>query len=117
MSRRWVGAVGWCALVLGILPIAAARAQEKPGGGARCVPAEKLAVYLEFDGLDAHAEGWHKTAMYKVLNETSAGAIRRSKTACAWSNRLAVPALAACSTDSRIDPSATSSNALTRSPT
>jgi prepilin-type processing-associated H-X9-DG protein len=75
MRRRLLGAGCWCAVVLGLLPVAAARAQDKSGGGARFIPAEKLAVYLEFDGFNAHAEGWHKTAMYRVLNETSAGAM------------------------------------------
>jgi prepilin-type processing-associated H-X9-DG protein len=55
-----------------------ARAQDRaPAGasGARAVPAARLAVYVEFDGLAAHAEAWHKTAAYRMFRETSAGAM------------------------------------------
>ncbi len=38
-------------------------------------PRQDLAVYAEFDGLDAHAGAWKKTAAYRLLNETSTGAM------------------------------------------
>jgi prepilin-type processing-associated H-X9-DG protein len=42
---------------------------------ARYVPKDGLLVYAESSGLDAHADAWQKTAAYKMLNETSAGAM------------------------------------------
>ena len=39
------------------------------------VPRQDLAIYLEFTGLDAHAAAWHKSAAYKLLNDTSLGAL------------------------------------------
>jgi hypothetical protein len=42
---------------------------------ARYVPAEGLAFYAEFQGLDAHSRGWQKTALSKVLNDTKLGAL------------------------------------------
>jgi prepilin-type processing-associated H-X9-DG protein len=42
---------------------------------ARYVPKDDLLVYIEFSGLDAHADAWRKTAAYKMLNETPAGAM------------------------------------------
>src|SRR5262245_18819663 len=56
---------------LGLIGAAAAGAQE----AARAIPADGLAVYVEFDGLDAHAEAWKKTAAYRMLTETTAGAM------------------------------------------
>ena len=32
-------------------------------------------LYLEFDGLDAHAAAWNASAAYKLLNETKLGAL------------------------------------------
>ena len=40
---------------------------------ARYVPKDNLIFYIEFDGLDAHAEAWQKTAAYKMLNNTPLG--------------------------------------------
>ena len=42
---------------------------------ARYVPKDDLVVFAEFSGLDAHKEAWRKTATYKMLNETGAGAM------------------------------------------
>lgn len=42
---------------------------------ARFVPAEKLALYIEFQGLDAHAQAWRRSAAYKLLNETTLGTL------------------------------------------
>ncbi len=39
----------------------------------RFVPRDNLIFYLDFDGLDAHAEAWQKTAAYKMLNQTPLG--------------------------------------------
>ena len=54
-------------------------AQSKPGpvakSLARYVPAKDLVLYVEFDGIDAHAAAWKKTALYKVLTETKLGAM------------------------------------------
>ena len=53
---------------------------QEPGGSgtaplARYLPQQDLAAYLEFEGLDSHAAAWHKSAAYKVLNDTSMGAL------------------------------------------
>ena len=42
---------------------------------ARYVPREDLIVYLEFAGIDAHAEAWRKTAAHGLLNGTTLGAM------------------------------------------
>ncbi|MBX6315512.1 MAG: hypothetical protein IRY99_21755, partial [Isosphaeraceae bacterium] len=42
---------------------------------ARYVARDDLLIYFEFEGFDAHAEAWKATAAYKLLNETSAGAL------------------------------------------
>src|SRR5262245_47970924 len=55
-----------------------AQAESKTGSRAplaRYFPREDLVVYAEFDGLDAHRDAWKKTATYRVLNETTTGAM------------------------------------------
>ena len=42
---------------------------------ARYIPAEGLAAFVEHAGFDAHPEAWKGTAAYKMLNETSLGAM------------------------------------------
>ncbi len=42
---------------------------------ARYVPRQDLVAYLEFDGLDAHADAWKNSAAYKLLNDTKLGAL------------------------------------------
>ncbi len=42
---------------------------------ARYFPSQDLVVYVEFEGLDGHREGWKKTAAYRLLNETATGAM------------------------------------------
>jgi hypothetical protein len=42
---------------------------------ARYAPGERLYFYAEILGLDTHAEAWKKTAAYKMLNETTLGAM------------------------------------------
>ncbi len=59
--------------------IDASAAAQSPSAGddspARLIPAQDLSIYGEFDGLDAHAAGWRQTAAYKILNETTTGAM------------------------------------------
>jgi prepilin-type processing-associated H-X9-DG protein len=62
-------------LVAALAAQARAQAPAGVGAGARAVPAARLAVYVEYDGLGAHAEAWHKTAAYRMFTETSAGAM------------------------------------------
>ena len=67
----------------GALALAAARdglAQSRPAAGAdrplaRYIPANDLLLYVEIDGLDAHAPAWKKSALYRLLNETKLGAM------------------------------------------
>ena len=40
---------------------------------ARYFPKDNLIFYVEFSGLDAHADAWNKTAAYKILTETPLG--------------------------------------------
>lgn len=40
---------------------------------ARYVPKDDLAFLVEFDGIDAHADAWRKTAASRILNDTPAG--------------------------------------------
>ncbi len=59
-------------------PSTPALGQESPASPtplARYVPRDNLVVYVEYDGLDAHADAWHKTAAYKILNDTPTGAM------------------------------------------
>jgi hypothetical protein len=42
---------------------------------ARYAPKDGLLFYAEFDGLDAHADAWQKTSAYKILNDTTTGAM------------------------------------------
>ena len=42
---------------------------------ARYVPREGVVLHLEYDGLDAHAEAWRKTAACKILNTTTTGVL------------------------------------------
>lgn len=72
-----VGAAGF--VLAYILAIAATAPGQAPSGSppplARYIPRENLVAYIEFDGLDAHADAWRKTAAYKILNNTSTGAM------------------------------------------
>ncbi len=63
-------------------PVPAHGQATRPGGEgaskaplARYVPRQDLLAYLEFDGLDAHADAWKKSAAYKLLNDTKLGAL------------------------------------------
>ncbi len=64
------------------VPIMAAHAwgQEATKGAraadlARYFPRKDLVAYGEFEGLDAHRIAWEKTAAYRLLNETTTGAM------------------------------------------
>ena len=46
-----------------------------PAPLARYFPRQDLVVYAEFDGLDAHRDAWTRTAAYRLLNETTTGAM------------------------------------------
>src|SRR5689334_11848169 len=64
--------------VAGLAAAAAAQEPAKPTGPpplARYFPRQDLVVYMEFDGLDAHRDAWKKTATYRVLTETTTGAM------------------------------------------
>ncbi len=55
---------------------AAGSSSAPPGGAtplARYFPKDHLIMYLEFSGLDAHADAWSKTAACKMLTETPLG--------------------------------------------
>jgi len=57
---------------------------------ARYIPRDNLVVYIETDGLDAHADAWKKTAAYAMLTETQLGGMLEAVAA-----QLADKALAA----------------------
>jgi prepilin-type processing-associated H-X9-DG protein len=72
------------ALVFTMVPagLPAQQVTQRTGGGdgsrdslARYVPRRGLVFYLEFDGVNAHAAGWHESAAYKLLVETKLGAL------------------------------------------
>ncbi len=88
--QRWLPALA-LTLLVGFGAATDVRAQAPPAGSAsepsaaaqpaatsvtplpRFVPRDKLILYVDFDGLDAHAEAWQKTAAYKMLNRTPLG--------------------------------------------
>ncbi len=64
-----------------LVPAAAAQQAERTGNLpplARYFPGQDLVVYVEFDGLDGHNGSWQKTAAYRVLNDTTTGAMYRA---------------------------------------
>ena len=82
MRRNWLRfvrqALGPSVLASFLLAAHSSQAQApstETDSPARFIPNENLATYVEFDGLDAHAEGWRKTAAYRLLNETTTGAM------------------------------------------
>ncbi len=58
-------------ILLALIPAARGQAPAKPP--ARLVPAEGLSAYLEYDGLDAHADAWKATTAHAILRDTPAG--------------------------------------------
>lgn len=68
--------VAGCWLVLTLMTPAFAQQAPAPSGElARFVPSKNLIMYAQFDGVDAHAPAWRATAAYKLLNETTLGAL------------------------------------------
>ncbi len=55
--------------------ISPASAQEEL---ARFVPADDLAIYVEYRGLDSCRTAWRETAAHRILDETGTGAMLRS---------------------------------------
>src|SRR5436305_1340662 len=67
-----------CVVAAGLAAASAAQGPSKPAGPpplARYFPRQDLVVYAEFDGLDAHRDAWKQTATYRVLTETTTGAM------------------------------------------
>jgi hypothetical protein len=64
-----------CCLVLSSLMATIAAAAEQRLSPHRFVPAKGLIAYVEFDGLDAHAEAWKATSAHELLVETPAGSV------------------------------------------
>ena len=78
---------GWGSILIGLVmtmmaaPTASAqRDRGEPPPLARYIPAEGLTVLLEHDGLHAHPAAWTGSATYKILNETSLGAMLKDIT-------------------------------------
>ncbi len=82
-SRLWSLVIGSILVSTTLPERSLGQAERGPAAGkpaaaaplARCVPRQGLWLYLEFDGLDAHADSWRKSAAYKLLNETKLGAL------------------------------------------
>jgi prepilin-type processing-associated H-X9-DG protein len=70
-----VGAICACAISLAGATGGHCAAREADRPLARYFPSDGLFAYAEFDGLSAHADLWHKSATYKLLTETTAGAM------------------------------------------
>ncbi len=87
-AAAWSSRLGWLAVFWAGL-VAPARAQAPAGAApqpsgkqasaaagvplSRYVPKDNLIVYVEFAGIDAHADAWQKTSAYRMLNETPLG--------------------------------------------
>ena len=66
--------------VLGLAVVASALAQAPSAPSAaiplaRYIPSADLFAYVEFQGVDAHADAWKATAASKILNDTTTGAM------------------------------------------
>ncbi|MDR3637301.1 MAG: DUF1559 domain-containing protein [Isosphaeraceae bacterium] len=72
--RRMIAACVLAACSLG----SAGEGAEQPAPLARYFPRDDLVVYAEFDGLDAHADAWRRTAAARLLNETATGTMLES---------------------------------------
>ena len=75
--RRFVP-IGRSLLLIAALAGIARAADPRPAPLARYFPKRDLIAYVEYDGIDAHAEAWKKTAASRVFNETPAGAMLAS---------------------------------------
>ena len=76
-ARAWLAATG-----LGLILTATAGAQAPKAGPtapaksarlAKYLPDGRVALFVEFDGLEAHDAAWKKSALYRLLNETRLG--------------------------------------------
>ena len=83
--------VGWTLALFGTVRAKGQEAPARPAPLARYFPARDLGVYFEFDGLDAHGERWRKSAAYRVLNETSTGAMLKDLVAQLADRTLSSP--------------------------
>jgi hypothetical protein len=63
--------MGW--LLLAVVAAVPARSAEPERSPRRYIPARGLVAYLEYDGLDVHAEAWRATAAHDLLVKTPAG--------------------------------------------
>jgi hypothetical protein len=75
-----------CWLFVGLLiPTTATAADARPSPH-RHIPAKNLVAYFEFDGLDAHADAWNRTAAHAALVKTKTGAMisELAKEAAEW---------------------------------
>ncbi len=73
-----------------------------PSPEERPEPAEQVLLHLQFDGLDAHANAWRKSAAYRLINETRLGSLleevilqgvelfedSRARTSDSWRGRI-----------------------------
>ena len=77
VGRRMTRMVGLLGLLMTIGHASGQKATKapRPSPLARYFPLRDLVVYAEFDGLDAHREAWEKTSAYRLLNETTTGAM------------------------------------------
>jgi hypothetical protein len=83
VARPWFGGLALAFLALTTSAPAQTAAAKKDAAAspldtrplARYVPGDDLKLYVEMDGLDAHADAWKKTAAYKMLNETPLGSM------------------------------------------
>jgi prepilin-type processing-associated H-X9-DG protein len=58
-----------------VAPFPARAEAEGPESLARYIPAERLSALIEHEGLSGRGDAWKATAAYKMLNETSFGAM------------------------------------------
>ncbi len=72
-TARW--SIGWGMFLSLILAVPASAQKPEAEPLARYFPAEGLAILFEHRGLDAQPDAWKGTAAYKMLNETSLGAM------------------------------------------
>lgn len=77
-SRRKL-AIASALLVFAISPVAATAFNTNPSP-SRLLPSRGLYAFLEYDGLDAHADAWKATAAFDVLIRTKAGAMMNDVT-------------------------------------
>ncbi len=75
---RWpIRMIGLIGLLMTIGPASGQEASKgaRPAPLARYFPRRDLVAYAEFDGLDSHRAAWEKTAAYRLLTETTTGAM------------------------------------------